>query len=610
MLSNFLRSKILFGLSGRDCLLLLAGLIIFALSFYWFAEQEERTFKRLTDPFLQRPTKDSVNVVWFTEGKGKNHYVLFGESLEQKAIAKSAPLSRVRDGQSKNFQRRNIWRHEAIVPGLAPGKRVDYASVSEDDEGKSLRSKTYSLAPLPETGSAVKILLTSDHQLKSMTPANLQKVVETVGQVDAVFFAGDLVNIPDNAEEWFDHPKGNSFFAALQGRTREYNPTHPYKGGAILQYAPIFPSIGNHEVMGRFDGKRAHYGKERPRWFAQLEYDREFGDEAKDVLRKTRDSWIEDHSFNAKTYKEIFSLPGNEDYYDLLFGNVYLASLYATRPWRPAKISKSKSGKYHEASNSLANPRNWSFGDFLFERIDSDSEQFKWLASSLQTDAAAQAEFRLIMAHQVSRGLGGNAMPLMSDQIATISYKAKDGKKRSQFFNFPPTAETWRSKIRPILTTATTLRYDYPKTLDHWKNAIEPLLERNNVNLVFHGHSHLWYRLQTKTGLRYLETSNVGNSYGGYLRGIKYRQYTAPADPQYYNMSNYSSFGDPYDGEIQSPTLFSPQKHEGQNLPFVASNKLTVFSIFDSGTGLISSYVFDTTQPNSDVKKFDEFSIK
>jgi len=43
----------------------------------------------------------------------------------------------------------------------------------------------------------LKILLTSDHQLKPMTAANLQKVVETVERVDAVFFVGDLVNVPD-----------------------------------------------------------------------------------------------------------------------------------------------------------------------------------------------------------------------------------------------------------------------------------------------------------------------------------------------------------------------------------------------------------------------------
>jgi len=44
-----------------------------------------------------------------------------------------------------------------------------------------------------------------------MTAANLQKVVETVERVDAVFFVGDLVNVPDRASEWFDDKRGVLF---------------------------------------------------------------------------------------------------------------------------------------------------------------------------------------------------------------------------------------------------------------------------------------------------------------------------------------------------------------------------------------------------------------
>ena len=46
-----------------------------------------------------------------------------------------------------------------------------------------------------------------------------------------------------------------------------------------------------------------------------------------------------------------------------------------------------------------------------------------------------------------------------------------------------------------------------------------------------------------------------------------------------------------------------------QDLPFVASNNLTTFSILDTGTGTIASYAFDTRSPASAVVKFDEFSI-
>ena len=86
--------------------------------------------------------------------------------------------------------------------------------------------------------------------------SNLQKVKETVGDVDAVLVAGDLVNVPDRASEWFDNAEGAAFFPALQGRSHyaltANGRTTRYRGGALIQTAPLFPAAGNHEVMGRF----------------------------------------------------------------------------------------------------------------------------------------------------------------------------------------------------------------------------------------------------------------------------------------------------------------------------------------------------------------------
>lgn len=51
----------------------------------------------------------------------------------------------------------------------------------------------------------MKILLTSDQQERYNTLANYQKVYETAPDLDAIFFAGDLVNHPRRATEWFDN---------------------------------------------------------------------------------------------------------------------------------------------------------------------------------------------------------------------------------------------------------------------------------------------------------------------------------------------------------------------------------------------------------------------
>ena len=155
----------------------------------------------LTDPFLQLPTENSVRVVWFTEFPGSHHSVAYGENLSQIAIATTTKLSRTREDQKSHVGKqtqegqvyqqptwRNIWRHEAEVTQLTPGARIPYRVTSVGEEGQSVSSDLFTLAPKPLPETPVKILLTSDHQLKPMIAANLQKVVETVGKVDAVFF--------------------------------------------------------------------------------------------------------------------------------------------------------------------------------------------------------------------------------------------------------------------------------------------------------------------------------------------------------------------------------------------------------------------------------------
>ena len=187
--------------------------------------------KLLTDPFLQLPTENSVRVVWFTEFPGSRHFVSYGENLNQKVIAKTTKLSRTREDKKSRvgeqtedgtvYQKptvRDIWRHEAEVTNLTPGVRVPYRVTSLTNTGATVKSEVFSLAAQPEAGTPLKILLTSDHQMKPMTAANLQKVAETVDKIDAVFLAGDLINIPDRASEWFDDNRGGAFFPLLQGR--------------------------------------------------------------------------------------------------------------------------------------------------------------------------------------------------------------------------------------------------------------------------------------------------------------------------------------------------------------------------------------------------------
>lgn len=535
----------------------------------------------LTDPFLQLPTANSVQVVWFTEFSGKKHIVTYGENLEQSTLAKTNKLSRTREDQQSKVAhittnqpvKRDIWRHEAKITGLTPGVSVPYRVISMEEHGASVSSNVFTLAANPQPGQQLKILLTSDHQLKPMTAANLQKVVETVGQVHGVWLAGDLVNVSDRASEWFDDSRGGAFFPALQGRAN-YEIIHNdvktiYTGGQIIQHAPMFTAIGNHEVMGRLEKTNSLNGEFNdtiPRAVAQKLYS---------------DESLIDNSFNTRTYEEIFSLPqsttGGKKYYAVSFGDVRLVVLYATCMWRTPKLDTPHKGRYTEPAQNLEQPENWGYGQLIFEPIAEGSEQYNWLQAELNSPEFEQAKYRVVMLHHPPHTLGDNIVPAYTNPVQIIE-RDPQGK-------------------------ITAIRYEYPKTADYINRDVLPLLEAADVQLVLYGHSHLWNRFVSPSGMHFLETSNVGNSYGA-AWGDKKREV-----PTGYK-EDYVAVGDPYGLEPVIPTIAPLLGEDGQPIPYIASNDITVFSIFDTGAGVVTSYYFDTRKPDSDVVKFDEFKLK
>ncbi|MGC1308096.1 MAG: metallophosphoesterase [Phormidesmis sp.] len=555
----------------------------------------------LSDPFLQLPTDSSVQVVWFTEFEGTEHRVDYGERFKAEAV--TTKLSRTREDSDSRVPGRayleltcrDIWRHEATVAGLVPGDRIPYQVSSRNASGETVTSKVFTLSAAPAKGEPLKILLTSDHQLKPLTPANLQKVVETVGRVDAVFFAGDLVNVPDRASEWFDDAKGLAFFPGLQGRAsyllEKAGITTAYQGGEIIQHAPLFPIIGNHEVMGRFSEENKlneQFSNTLPRNLVSRFY-------PTPGEGKSHEKWIADHSYNTRTYEEIFSLPvtklpdgkETESYYALTFGDVRLVSLYVTQIWRSPELSPDTKGRYRERKTNLNNPEAWGYGQHIFEDIRAGSVQSEWLKQELASDEFKNAKYKVVMLHHPPHTLGGNIVPAFTDSVA-VENRDESGNLIS-------------------------IQYEYPQEADYIIRDLIPLLETSDVQLIFYGHSHLWNRFVSENGTHFLETSNVGNSYGAHLAGNPRDLPTdeaveAAGDLQPF-VESYDMIGDPNGLAPIMPNL-SPIKDDADNpLPYIASNDITSFTIFDTLNGTISSYYFDTRQPNSEVVKFDEFKI-
>lgn len=588
-------------------------LVLVAVAGFATAQTEDMSTPTalLTEPFLQLPTEDSVHVVWFTEFAGTKHDVKVGDrhfSADTITLSRMYEDERSRVGEQTEDGQvyetttvRTIWRHEAEVTGLRPGERRRYRVTSVTEDGREISSDNYTLAPLPAEGQPLKILLTSDHQLKEMTPANLQKVEEIIGRVDAVFFAGDLINIPDRASEWFDDNRGFAFFPGLQGRAAHtLERSHErdgvtsttqttYRGGEIIQHAPLFPVIGNHEVMGRFNPSTTtsdQYNDPQPRAVAEARYEQLESLVNPSNDPRVRDQWIQDNSYNTLTYEEIFTLPDDgpagERYYAIQYGDVYMIGLYATRIWRTPSLDADARGKYREPEADLNKPDNWGYGDFIFEDLAVGSEQYEWLVQQLNSEAFKNTPYKVVVMHQGPHGIGDNYNPVFAHPEQIIDYD-DDGRINA-------------------------VRYEYPIEAAILINDIEPLLNQAGVQLVHQGHSHVWFHVQNAAGVHFLESSNVGNSYGCYVEGYQERG-NIPADPRY-DSDNYVSTGDPHGLSPIPPSIFAPQQDDaGNDLPCVASNELTAFSILDTETGTVKSYVFDTREPESDVVKFDEFPL-
>ncbi|MEM6449138.1 MAG: fibronectin type III domain-containing protein [Cyanobacteria bacterium P01_D01_bin.105] len=590
----------------------------------------------LSDPFLQLPTDSTVQVVWFTEFEGTAHQVEYGDEYGeltpenqsqmaqlqvaevQVAQATTTKLSRTYEDSRSQLQGqvfsevtlRDIWRHEATITGLTPGDRLPYRVISQRTDGQIVTSQAFTLAPNPPKDRPLKILLTSDHQLKPMTPANLQKVAETVGRVDAVFFAGDLINIPDRASEWFDDARGLAFFPALQGRTRYVmetddtttdNTATTYTGAELIQHAPLFPIIGNHEVMGRYIESRYVESQHQPPKPLNEQFERTlprslvsqfYGEPEKST--STAD-WLADRSYNTKTYEEIFSLPTTqlpngqqtEQYYAVSFGDVRLVSLYVTQIWRSPLLAPETKGRYRESNADLANPEDWGYGQHIFEPIHKGSVQYEWLAQELASDEFKNAQYKIVMLHHPPHTLGGNVVPAFTDPVK-VENRTDDG-------------------------TLMSVQYEYPKEDDYIIRDLLPLLEQSDTQLVFYGHSHLWNRFVSASGLNFLETSNVGNSYGAHTAdnprwGIP-TQEEAKANGLIPFQETYAPTGNPNGLTAVMPTLAPITDDNNNPQPFIASNDITSFSIFDTGTGTVISYYFDTREPNAAVVKFDEFEV-
>lgn len=548
----------------------------------------------LTDPYLQQPTGNSVLVEWYTEYKGEDNYVLLYEDgpdnePSRTVYASTVKLSRIRGGKKEKdcdgaSVKADIYKHKAVIDNLPlyhgkDSERIPYRVASD-----KAQSDIYTLSALPQPGTDLKILLTSDLQMKDMCAANLEMVEKEIGRIDAVFVNGDCVDVTDRAYDWFY--SDNSFFKVLQGKADHKTGNRRYKGGSIIQSAPVYTSIGNHDVMGIYNDALPlsfQFNSPKPRFYAEEKYE-QLTD--KDSVDKER--FIKDNSYNTDTYEEIFDLPlnnkGKELYYALSIGDVDMIVLDTSRVWRQPMLGIA--GKYTESPGAPKDQ--YGYGDFIFEDISEGSDQLSFLKRELKKQDYSDAKYKMVMFHFQYHSLGGNQIPPYTDPIA--------------------------SEVTDPVTGKKMITYDYPKSEDHIDKYVAPLLEEGKVDLLFTAHSHVWNRFKTDLGMNILESSNIGNTYNCYLGSDERTDYPSAIDkndPRHgiadcWNKDNYVLSGDPYGLKPEAPSI----KSLPDNKPYLASNTVTAFSILDTGKGTVDSYYYDTEDPDKGVILFDSFIIK
>lgn len=576
------------------------------------------------EPILLNPTSNGVTVEWFTQGScDLNEVILYAdnglmdnkngsdmseadsdtnkqtnnageENIIRIIQADNVKLSRMRGGKKEsNCNNPNtdadIYRHRAHVDELPVNRghlsdRIGYRVRSNDTY-----SEKYSLASVPAEGVPVRILLTSDHQIKPMTAANIQKVYETVGNVDAVFVNGDIVDVIDRSYDWFY--ADNAFLRVMTGTANDKVASKKYYGAPILQQAPIYTAMGNHDYMGVYDNNKDlayQFNNPRPQDAAEREWEA-LGkeDDLSESYQEEKSDYIENHSFNRITYNEMFGLingdNNEESYYSTKIGDVVLITLDVNRVWRLANIGLA--GKYSEIPGM--GEKTYGYGEFIFERVDDESEQIEFLKNELSSNEYKNSKYKIAMFHHEAHSLGGNQIPAFTDPVA-------------------------KEAVSPI-TGQKMVIYDYPIDKDYIVNVIEPLLEDGGVDLLFEAHSHVWNRFKTKKGMNVLETSNVGNCYGGYYDDED-RSFIPSSfvkgDPYYSIRDEWDANNYALKGDLHGLAPIYPTKHElPDGKPYLSSNSITAFSILDTYKGTVDSYYFDTDNPDEGVILFDSFAL-
>lgn len=551
----------------------------------------------LCEPYLVLPDASGVEVAWVTDGEARDSRLIvvpiglgerlaelsvdelkdpaLGISLPGAVVTRSAGvrlpamaedresflpagLEEIRKAlETETTVSREVWRQSARASGLEPGVDYAYRVVSG-----ATASQLAHLSPAPPADARLlRLLLTSDHQLGAPVPAAMRHASEAAGPFDAVLYAGDFVNVPDRASEWFDDARGSAFFPSMRD---------------ILPSTPIFSVVGNHEVQGR----------------------REPGRTLSESFEGALPVRVSDDGLSLSNYETLFPSPSGSRFSAVTFGGVRIVALSATRVWRSDRADEDPaarlvSSRYQEAQHALGDPLAQRYGSHIVDDLQAGSPQYEWLRDELASPAFTGARLRVVVMHESPHSIGVNAMPHFAHPV--------------------------RLEEREALGELTGVRYDYPSAENILLRDVAPLFEAARVDLVIGGHSHLWSRFTSAAGVQYLETSHAGSTHGAFDRSSGRRR-TRP--PSRWNANDAVAQGDAGGLDPIVPTLAPRLGPAGEPLPYVAEPGLSVFSVLTvsagaaaeadsaaTATAVVESYLYDARTPEVPAQVFDAFAV-
>jgi hypothetical protein len=199
-----------------------------------------------TEPYLLSLTPQrTMDILWLTPEAARDSYVEYGTTPKYGCVipAKTYHITGMRSADaSGNYTiPLKVYQQIGRLSGLAPGKRYYYRVVTKSGTAVKV-GKGYDFKTAPTRRRPVSFVLLSDLQLKAQIPST----VKLAGQqrADFIVYNGDLQNTPYKSGEWFDVP-GTSEPSDL----RWFNVMQQTADGArLMQYMPIYPSPGNHEI--------------------------------------------------------------------------------------------------------------------------------------------------------------------------------------------------------------------------------------------------------------------------------------------------------------------------------------------------------------------------